>query len=100
MSIAGQLQDAPAEYANVVNPLKLLMDATKNKYPVTPLPASDEGKPADGLGYAIQTPDGRTVSVYVDKTTKLVSRMVFTSDKTTANVLLSKYQATKGVQIP
>ena len=98
MTLAGAAQKAPAGVSSALNPVKLLRDAYTKNYPVSALP-KDATTPNE-TGYAVTTPEGRVIRVYVDPASNLASRMVLPAKTGDVTVLLGKYKDTQGVQLP
>jgi predicted Zn-dependent peptidase len=100
----GVPQDAPAivvQIASTTNLLHLLLAAKEGKETVHAVP--DLKTDAGTLpGFALTSPQGQTVQLYIDPQTHLVQRIVApgTGDNPTITATLKNYHSVNGVQLP
>lgn len=100
----GVPQDAPAivvQIASATNLLHLLLAAKEGKETIRSVP--DLKTDAGSLpGFALTTPQGQTVQLYLDPQTHLVQRIVApgTADNPTITATLKNYHSVNGVQLP
>lgn len=108
--LMGDVNDAPLPLValiDLVNPFRLLRNASKPDYSVAGIPElGADGKPVLSLdsrpliGFSVAHA-GRTINVYSDRETGLVRRLRLTSPTgTEINVHLSNYKTVDGVSLP